>query len=205
MKDFRIIVITKPSFISDEGMLVNRLFESGIDRVHIRKPGASSDEHRRLIEEIDSKWHERLSLHDCHELALEYGCGIHLNGRNPNPPSSTGEASVVLSASCHSLTEVELRKQTCDYVFLSPVFDSISKQGYRSAFSADDIRKAAQSGIIDSLVIALGGISLDNLELVKNMGFAGAAMLGEVWKNVTLFCRSLRQTHLGRTTATPWR
>ena len=205
MIDFRIIVITQPSFVSDEGMLVNRLFESGVDRVHIRKPGASEGEHRRLIEEIDRKWHERLSLHDCHELALEYGCGVHLNGRNPIPPSTTGAASVLLSASCHSLAEVEQRKQSCDYVFLSPLFDSISKQGYRSAFSADDIRNAAKSGIIDGRVIALGGISLNHLEIVKTMGFGGAAMLGDVWRDVTLFCRSLRQTHLGRTTATPWR
>ena len=198
-----ILVITLPHFISDEGMLINTLFENGVNRVHIRKPGASEEEYRRLIEEIDGRWHGRLSLHDCHDVAVEYGCGVHLNGRNPNPPQTDGR--VVMSASCHSLAEVEQRKQSCDYVFLSPLFDSISKQGYRSAFSADDIRNAAKSGIIDGRVIALGGISLNHLELVKTMGFGGAAMLGDVWRDVTLFCRSLRQTHLGRTTATPWR
>ena len=201
MINFKLIVITQPSFVSDEGMLINTLFENGIDRVHIRKPGASGEEHRRLIEKIDGRWHDRLSLHDCHDVAVEYGCGVHLNGRNPYPPQIEG--GVVLSASCHSLAEVVERKPVCDYVFLSPIFDSISKQGYGSAFTEDDIKKATQSGIVDSRVMALGGVCLDNLSLVKDMGFGGAALLGDVWRDFTLFCRNLRQTLPGRTTAIP--
>lgn len=198
-----ILVITLPHFISDEGMLINTLFENGVDRVHIRKPGASEDEHRRLIEEIDGRWHGRLSLHDCHDVAVEYGCGVHLNGRNPNPPQTDGR--VVMSASCHSLAEVVERKSVCDYVFLSPIFDSISKQGYSSAFTEDDIKKAVQGGIVDERVVALGGVSLENLNCVKAMGFGGAALLGDVWRNFTLFCQSLRQIRPDRTTVTPLR
>ena len=126
------IAITLPSFIADEGKLINRLFEEGYWRVHIRKPGATADQHRRLIEQIDPRWHQSLSLHDHHEVALEYGCGIHLNARHPEPPSC---CSATLSASCHSFAEVVKMKRVCQYVFLSPIFDSISKQGYRSAFS----------------------------------------------------------------------
>lgn len=196
----QIIVITLPQFITDEGMFINALFEAGVDRVHIRKPGASVEEHRKLIEEIDRQWHGRLSIHDCHCLALEYGCGVHLNGRNPNVPRNKVSK---LSASCHSIEEVMARKEKCDYVFLSPIFDSISKQGYQSAFSQADIENAAKSGVVDDSVIALGGISLERTPLVEAMGFGGAALLGDVWKDVTLFCRNLRQTHLGRTTARP--
>ena len=198
----QIMVITLPQFITDEGMFINSLFENGVDRVHIRKPGASVEEHRELIEAIDSRWHGKLSLHDCHCLASEYGCGVHLNGRNPNVPLVKVPK---LSASCHSIEEVAERKLKCDYVFMSPIFDSISKQGYHSAFSHMDIENAAKSGVIDDSVIALGGISWERIPLVEAMGFGGAALLGDVWKDVTLFCRNLRQTHLGRTTATPWR
>lgn len=193
-------MITQPSFIMDEGVLINSLFEEGIDRVHIRKPGAPAEEHRKLLGDIDGQWYERLSLHDCHELALEYGCGVHLNGRNPNVPRFKVPA---LSVSCHSIEEVVERKRQCDYVFMSPIFDSISKQGYRSAFSQSDIEEAVKSGVIDDRVIALGGISFERIPLVEAMGFGGAALLGDVWKDVTLFCRNLRQTHLGRTTARP--
>ncbi|MGM9697348.1 MAG: thiamine phosphate synthase [Prevotella sp.] len=201
MINFKLIVITQPSFVADEGMLINTLFENGVDRVHIRKPGASDVEHRRLIEEIDGRWHHRLSLHDCHDVAIEYGCGVHLNGRNPYPPQTDGR--VVISASCHSLAEVVERKSVCDYVFLSPIFDSISKQGYSSAFTEDDIKKAVQGGIVDERVMALGGVSLDSLNSVKAMGFGGAALLGDVWRDFTLFCQSLRRIRPDRTTAIP--
>lgn len=72
--------------------------------------------------------------------------GIHLNGRNPNLPE--GYKGHV-SCSCHSLDEVKERKSSCDYVFLSPVFNSISKLNYNSAYTAEELRTAAKAGIID--------------------------------------------------------
>ena len=79
----KIIVITSPEFIPGEAFLINTLMEGGVTRLHIRKPQATADEVRQLTQAIDSRWHSRLSLHDHHELAMEYGCGIHLNARNP--------------------------------------------------------------------------------------------------------------------------
>lgn len=72
-------------------------------------------------------------------------------------------------------------KPSCDYVFLSPIFDSISKQGYKAAFTPEQI-EAAQ-GIIDQQVVALGGMSLERVPLVRGMGFGGAAFLGDVWQH----------------------
>ena len=72
-------------------------------------------------------------------------------------------------------------KKMCDYVFLSPIFDSISKEGYASAFTSESIREAAEKGIIDKRVIALGGVDENNLLQVKDFGFGGAAILGGLW------------------------
>ena len=69
-----------------------------------------------------------------------------------------------------------------DYVFLSPIFDSISKRGYRSQFSLTELQKAAAEGIIDSKVVALGGITKDKLPLLQSLHFGGAAMLGAIWE-----------------------
>ena len=65
---------------------------------------------------------------------------------------------------------------------LSPIFDSISKRGYRSAFSADDIAAAHKVGLIDERVMALGGITFDKITEIKEMGFGGAMILGDAWK-----------------------
>ena len=101
--------------------------------------------------------------------------GIHLNKRNPNIPE---DYSGHISCTCRTLTELEVKKRVYDYVFLSPVFDSISKQGYSSAFSEEDLHRAAASGIIDSRVVALGGVTPERLPYLRSLGFGGAAMLG---------------------------
>ena len=73
-------------------------------------------------------------------------------------------------------------KERCDYVSLSPIFDSISKQGYMSAFTDNDIADASRKGIIDGKVYALGGVTYKRIETVKFMGFGGAMILGDAWK-----------------------
>ena len=178
----RIIVITSPDFIAGEVTLINQLLNAGIYRIHIRKPQASADEVRILIEGIESKWHTRLSLHDHHHLAIEYGCGIHLNARNPIPPEDA-KKDTLFSASCHSIEEVGKRKTQCDYVFMSPIFDSISKHGYSAAYSQDELNKASAKGIIDKKVIALGGVTPNHIPYLERMGFGGAAFLGHVWQH----------------------
>lgn len=119
------------------------------------------------------------TLHDHFPLQRTYGLGgVHLNGRNPDLPD--GYRGTV-SRSCHSLEEVATHRTATDYLFLSPVFDSISKQGYRSAFPPAALREAAAAGIIDEKVLALGGVSEANLPEVRDYGFGGAALLGDIW------------------------
>lgn len=67
-----------------------------------------------------------------------------------------------------------------DYAFLSPIYNSISKQGYSAAqFSDEDLRAAIKS--CGCPVIALGGITVDKLPELHELGFAGVAVIGSVW------------------------
>jgi thiamine-phosphate pyrophosphorylase len=68
-----------------------------------------------------------------------------------------------------------------DYLFLSPIFNSISKQGYLSGFSHDELVRAYEEGIIDRKVVALGGVRFDKIEYLKGLGFGGAAMIGALY------------------------
>ena len=90
-----------------------------------------------------------------------------------------------MSKSCHSLEEVKEWKEKCDYVSLSPIFDSISKQGYHAAFSSTEIEEASRQGIIDKKVLALGGVTFNKIDDVLRMGFGGGMILGDAWKNVS--------------------
>ena len=177
----RLIAVTTPNFWQGEAQAITELLAArGFSRVHIRKPGARSDEVERLLREIPADLRPSLSLHDCHHLALQgLAGGVHLNSRNPKPPDGfTG----ILSRSCHSLEEVRRYADTVDYLFLSPVFDSISKTGYRAAFTLGEL---AASELIGEKVVALGGVTPERLAELHHAGFGGAAMLGAAWNDYT--------------------
>ena len=177
-----IIVITRPDFFAGEAERITALLTSGkADLIHIRKPQSNQYEVEQLLCDLPAVLYPRLVLHDHHPLAMRYGLrGVHLNRRNPNPPADwTGAVSI----SCHTLDELaEARKQSYAYMSLSPIFDSISKQGYHAAFTCKQIEEARLQGLIDERVMALGGVTFSKIEVVKQMGFGGAMILGDAWK-----------------------
>lgn len=103
---------------------------------------------------------------------------------DPRPAAAKKASTKVLSVSrsCHSFEEVEAALDGgCDYVFLSPVFDSISKPGYGSAFTPEQLQWARARGIINRRVVALGGIDAENIPVAALCGFGGVAVLGALW------------------------
>ena len=177
-----LIIITLPTFFVAENTAIKKYLERpDIDFIHIRKPNATKAEVEQLLQQIPSQYYNRLVIHDYHELAITYGLhGVHLNSRNPKPPQGWHGA---VSISCHSIDELaERRKEPFAYMSLSPIFDSISKQGYRAAFTTAELREAHEQGIIDERVMALGGVTFDELSEIKKMGFGGAMILGDAWK-----------------------
>lgn len=181
------IVITQPYFFEGEADRITLMFQSGLKRLHLRKPESSIDACRELLQAIPACYHSRIVLHDHFELLHEFALGgVHLNSRNPQAPFLLSPESPSVSRSCHSLAEVAEWKERCTYVSLSPIFDSISKEGYRAAFSADELRRAAADGIIDERVMALGGISAENIHEAMALGFAGVMVLGDAWRTSQL-------------------
>lgn len=177
----KIIVITPPHTVDGEIRIIARLFESRLESLHLRKPDFSFSEMRDYILQIDERYRDRVVLHSHFGLVREYGLrGAHIGlNRQINVPHFEG----TLSYSCHSIAEVSEKKEQYDYVFLSPIFNSISKQGYNAAFSAEELTKAFENRIIDKKVIALGGVTPSNFSQAKAMGFGGVALLGDIWQN----------------------
>lgn len=170
------LVITSPDFFPGEALFIHHLFARGVDIVHLRKPGATVDDCARLLDELTIDDRRHIVIHDFFELAEPYGLkGIHLNARRSTVPDGWQGH---VSRSCHTLEEVRLYKDECNYVFLSPIFDSVSKQGYASAFTDETLKKASSEGIIDRKVVALGGVTPDKIGYLRRLGFRGAAMLG---------------------------
>lgn len=191
----RILVITDVPFTATEPAAIRQLLDEGVERVHLRKPDASEEALRRLIEALPAECYPRLTLQDRLPLAVEYGLGgVHLNRRNAAVPA--GFRGLV-SRSCHTLDEVAAHP-ACDYLFLSPLFDSISKSGYRAAFTDGELRDAAVRGLLGERVVALGGIRPELLPRVRELGFGGAALLGAVWRDASPAALHRTMEHIRR-------
>lgn len=175
---FKKIAITWPGAVSNEASKIASLLEEeGYDYVHIRKPDWTLRDVRNLIEDIPYRLRRQLKLHGHFQLLSEMQLGgAHLNSRNPNVP----DCALKLSRSCHTLSEIDdLSTNGYEYVTLSPIFDSISKEGYRSQFKLDAISERIKG----KNVVALGGVTPAHFKILEEKGFYGAALLGYIWKS----------------------
>ena len=191
------IILTLPGFFEHETACVNALFEHGMTRLHLRKPKATERELAEWIGQIAPPFRPRIVMHDHYALARTFLLGgIHLNGRHPEAPAWYDEVRsaclaqrpepFTLSRSCHSIAELEQHLPLCHYLFLSPIFDSISKEGYGAAFSRQELEEARVRGLLSDKVYALGGVSGERLDEVSRLGFHGAAILGDLWQGLPL-------------------
>ena len=172
----RVIVITSPEFIVDEALKINRLFACGLDYLHLRKPDSKEEEVEALLQKINPQYYSQIRVHDYFDLAEKYRLGgVHLNRRN-----AEYQGKLAKTRSCHLLEELR-HIEDYDYVFLSPIFNSISKQDYCSNFSEEILLRARDMGLINERVMALGGVSEANIGQVMTYGFGGLALLGSIW------------------------
>jgi len=173
------ILITLPRILKNEAETLAALCGAGVSVIHIRKPEASEPEIEELLKTLQALGADmsRLTIHYNEPLARRYGLGgVHL--RIEELLAGAGEG-LRRSCSAHGWTEAERAATDADYVFLSPLFDSISKPGYRSAI--DPAEAAERLRRRKGRIVALGGIRPANIARVRRIGFDGAAVLGAAW------------------------
>ena len=184
-----LLLLSSPLDFAGEHEMVEAMFAAGLACFHLRKPGATAGELERWLLALDSQWRSRVVVHGAPEVAESCGlagCHMPLDWYRSGILQRGEHAAVpAWSVSLHSFAELDECPAGISKAFLSPIFDSISKQGYQSAFTATELRSGlalqkAKHGESPQ-VFALGGVESDNLELVALYGFAGAAVLGSVW------------------------
>jgi len=176
--DFLLAVITTPECWPGEHDVLESLLEAGLQKLHIRKPGGGEDR-ERLLQRLAPRWASRLVLHgrqDIVKQAQRYGIP-QVHGHWSTPWEK--DEGVALSASLHSWDEVRaVTPGRLEYVFLSPLFDSISKPGYHAGEGL--LRRP--DGVRPCGLIGLGGIDVHTIGEVISQGWDGAAVLGAIWE-----------------------
>ena len=184
---FDLLLISPEQDLPNELKITIELFSLGIGGFHLRKPHWAIEQVQHFLETIPKEHHHKIVLHSHFQLAHLFQVkGIHLNETNKKLIHQF-EKYPVLSASFHSLNELKENTFRYEYVFLSPIFNSISKGGYHAKFDlkllSEELNRMKQENHLLPKVIALGGIDSENILNVKEAGFAGAALLGAVWQS----------------------
>jgi thiamine-phosphate pyrophosphorylase len=192
----KLIVCSVPETLTDEHRLVSSLFDYGLSCFHLRKPGFSKEDmrywllQRSPIEQRQVVLHAHWSLADEFELkGLHFGASVlkqFTSEEQQHWMHYAKQRNLTISSSAHHQEEIERLPLGLDYVWLSPVFESISKAGYASAYSNSQLdewvkKLKAQK---QTQVFALGGVNVQHLEELSSRGFDGAVVLGAVWTDI---------------------
>ncbi len=191
-KELKLIVISSPEGFEGEIAIVHELFKEGLEYFHLRKPKYSTNQLREYLDRIHKKYRHRIVIHSHHELSIPYKLrGIHLTRKHLKNSFFTSwlrmsyiklrRPQIEITAGTHTIGSLKGKNTGYNYVFLSPIFNSISKVGYRSTFNEDSLK----DGLLNSNfeVIAMGGVDEDKIERARDYGFDGVALLGALWKS----------------------
>jgi thiamine-phosphate pyrophosphorylase len=184
---FELLLLTPENDIEGELAISIQLFNMGLMALHLRKPHWDAAKTQHFLEAIPNEFHHRIVLHSHFPLADKFNLkGIHLNETNKKLIQQFDKYKII-SASFHSLQDIRENTFSYQYIFLSPVFNSISKPGYESKFYlqlvSEELDKIRQENHSGPPIIALGGINAENIIKTKSAGFAGAALLGAIWES----------------------
>jgi thiamine-phosphate pyrophosphorylase len=182
-------LISDEHFFEGETEIVTDLLSRYDFTFHLRKPGAVMGAYKEFLNRIPLELHRKIMLHDAYPLLQEFGLkGLHFSTQNRHLRSTF--RGHINSTSAHSLIEVAKLDRLFDYQFLSPVFSSISKPGYTGNLVMDEVKSYLQGERI-SRIIALGGVTEENIPVLRKTGFNGVAVLGRVWGH-----RPEKDTHI---------
>ena len=181
------VVMSQPcKYNQKEIKTVIKLFEKGMTQFNLRKPELSSKIYTDFLDQIPTEYHCKIVTHAHHEiLCSKYKIkGIHLNKKMRNQleyskklneyTRSFQDKNYITSTGFRSICEIQKTSSYFDQIYLSPIFTSISKTNYKgieinvSKYKSFDI-------------IALGGITTNNINQTKSLGYKGIAVLGSIW------------------------
>lgn len=179
-----IVLIAPENDIPNEIETLHQLFQEGLQYYHFRKPDKNYEAHCNYLNQIDSQYHNRIVVHYFHELINEFNLkGIHFQEQKridhiDNPGQYFKGLNMfgkTISSSFHEPQDIEACDFEFDYHLLSPVFSSISKQGYNG--------RGFDVNHIDKTIIGMGGVTPHNLLKFDALGYQGVGVLGGIWNH----------------------
>jgi thiamine-phosphate pyrophosphorylase len=162
------------------------VFAGGCRWFSLREKDLPPGERRVLLCELVALGRRFGALVTAHEdieaVAVTGADGVHLPSGG-NPAAARARLPVALiGASAHSADEAAaLLRAGADYLTVSPVFVTASKPGYGPALGLDGLARIIARA--PGAVVALGGVTPENVASCLSTGVRGVAVMGEVMRS----------------------
>lgn len=185
----KLIVITPSKDLPDEPSLVARMFESGLQTLHLRKPKHSTKRMSDYIAEIPGHFHNRIVVHSHHRLALKYNLrGIHLGRAHlgsgwkywlVRTRLRFRFAKCTKSRSYSRLQQAyNKEEQQFDYFLIGTVFNNMTGDLYSGYYENGLLAANRNCG---KKLVARGGTTPASVEKAARYGFHGIAFSSFLW------------------------
>lgn len=165
---------------------LDRALENGLKLVQLREPTLSPQQRETFVRAAVKRCHNagaRVLVNSDMSLALAAGAdGLHLTSAQLATCSARPEFPLV-AASCHSPAELLNAAQIgCDFVVYGPLHETATHPGRAglgwAAFAAEINDPFA---VPATPTFALGGLSLNDLDIARACGAHGIAAIRAVW------------------------
>ncbi len=179
------LVLFTPTRSPWDAKTVVKLFDAGLGRLHVQSVRDwNVRQYEAFLQQVPEVFWNRIVLEEQPDLVLSRKlAGFQMLPGDRIPPRWPKTAA--LSLKCHSYDEMRSTPKGCHYLFLSPIFPSVSKRDYvpqrtHREFQVIVERWRAEGGCP---VYGLGGITPQNAAHVRALGFDGMAFIGSVWES----------------------
>jgi thiamine-phosphate pyrophosphorylase len=169
---------------------INRLFNAGLDVLHLRKPHHSKDEIVEILKRIEPKYHNRIILHQHYALIKKFDLrGIHVRHEERAslffnklylPSLRRSNKNMVVSATIEHIESVKsLSNGPVNCLLFSGIFNE-----HTTARLSLNLQKVNLKKFLADMkfpVYAMGGVTADTCALAKQLGFAGIVLQNYIW------------------------
>lgn len=193
-----IICVTNKSICEKNGVLffeqIKKVAEARPLAIVLREKDLSLEEYRELVGKVSKMCREvegsRLIIHNFYELILEDETDLanelsylhmplwkleELYNNQPDEYARLREKLVGLGASCHSVEDAKLaEKLGCTYIIAGHIYNTDCKKGLEGR-GLGFLRDVVEAVSIP--VYAIGGITPENINDVRNNGASGACIM----------------------------
>lgn len=185
--NFHLLLVTDRSVVRGRSFpsALQEAVDAGVPAIQLRERDLPTRELFSLAQQVHATTRDRavpLIINDRADLAVALGLdGVHLRATSLPVPVArrvVGEHRLV-GVSAHSVKEVQRAgDEGADYVILGPIFETPSKREFGAPLGLTVLADACRHSSVP--VFAIGGIARERIEVVRDAGVFGVAMIGGI-------------------------